>query len=181
MMKSIGYDSQVEMARSKVERAAKAMHIALVVLLGCAFALAIANLAAVLERLANPMGREGKEVLDVAGVLPPCVLGVVLVVLIFVMLKDATIARAPFSGSQARRLAAIGAILLLCALFDAVPPLLEAGFCHSGKPVEITELLVWLDALSTDFLLILAAIVSFYFSYLFKYGSYLQLFYDETA
>ena len=108
------------------------------------------------------------------------VLAIAAVVVAVTLLKGAVLGQSPFSASQMRRLNVMGTILIADAAYDAL--FLLARSCASGQePFKIlANMGEQFGAWNTDILLIVAAIVSFYISYLFKYASSLQWFYDET-
>ena len=88
---------------------------------------------------------------------------------------------APFSHAQARRLAMLGFSFFLCALAEV---LVAIGLPFASYPAEMATVFGafgHFGAPSIVMLLIVAAFVSFYLSYIFNYGTFLQCFYDETV
>ena len=104
-----------------------------------------------------------------------------LVFLMARMLVDAFVSQTPFSHAQARRLAMLGFSFFLCALAEV---LVAIGLPFASYPAEMATVFGafgHFGAPSIVMLLIVAAFVSFYLSYIFNYGTFLQCFYDETV
>ena len=108
-------------------------------------------------------------------------IGVALLLVIIRLLSDSSSGQFPFSLVQARRLFAIGVLLLVLASLEALGVACSAVF---GSSIAVTRGLlqgVPITAIHSEVLYIVAAIVSFYLSYMFKYGTFLQWLYNETV
>ena len=122
---------------------------------GCAVLL-VAGMAYFALLLEGGEWGKGAEAYSQGAALPfalQAVVGLALLVALVRMVAEVAICRTPFTRAQSFRLLAIGALLVASAL---------------------------LEGAHIDVLLIAAAFVSFYLSYVFKYGSFLQWAYDET-
>ena len=150
-------------------------------LMACSLAMSVIYLLRVLE------GMLGIDASGIESVTAPCAsvallagLSLTAVALIARMLVDASMSRTPFSYVQSKRMVLLGCLLFACALLEA---LTAVGFA-SGVPVDIVTVLGTssrFGAPNIEILLIAAAFVSFYLSYIFNYGTFLQCFYDETV
>ena len=106
---------------------------------------------------------------------------IALVFLMARMLADAFMTRSPFSHAQSRRLVGLGVLFFSCALLEAFVAIDLASSTHTVGIATLFGVLSRFGAPSIEILLIVAAFVSFYLSYIFRYGSFLQYFYDETV
>ena len=180
MSRSIGREQRVEAERCNAWVAAQSMHVAMIVLLACILVLGIVCAVVIEGGGAHVSSNWDTDPFGVLVSIVQFVLAIAVVVVAVTLFKDAVLGQSPFSTSQMRRLNVMGTILIADAAYDAL--FLLAGSCASGQePFKIlANMGEQFGAWNTDILLIVAAIVSFYISYLFKYASSLQWFYDET-
>ena len=182
MSRSIGREQRVEVERNNARVAAQSIHAAMIALLVCVLVLGIACVAGVIE--GGGAHSSGDWEVDPFGALASIVqfvLAVAVVVVAATLLKGAVVGQSPFSSSQIRKLNVMGTALIADAAYDALS-LLARSCAFGQEPFKtLADIGVQLGAWNTDILLIVAAIVCFYISYLFKYASSLQWFYDETV
>ena len=98
-----------------------------------------------------------------------------------IMVVHAASSQSLFSLVQQRGLTVTGVMLVACALLEAVAAI---GFLPDPIVIEsaaLSGMTGSFGSINIEFLLIFTAFVSFYLSYIFKYGSFLQCFYDETV
>ena len=106
------------------------------------------------------------------------VLGVAILAVVINMLAGSAGA-SPFSRRQAKRFVMLAILFASCALVGMLESVSLVG-AHGAEAFLLDATGKELGIISIDILLILAAIVSFYLSRLFEYGSFLQWLYDET-
>ena len=107
-------------------------------------------------------------------------MGVAIVLIAVRMLADAAAYGSPFSRAQAKRLFVIGLLFTACAVFGIFESI-ELAFASGDSLLHVEETRQQFNNINVDILLIVAAIVSFYLSYLFKFGSFLQWLYEGTV
>lgn len=165
---------------SKMARASKKVRVAINVLL-CAYLIMV--IAVCLMSMQTQGGASIVAPSGILGILSR-VLAVVVVIILLVILsgafKDVSELQSPFNVKQARRIRVMGIILVINVVVEAVSSIyspvvseladVAAGFVSS--PVTTN--------LHIDVMSLVAAIVCFCLSYLFRYGVLLQWLQDET-
>ena len=172
---------KVESVKEEVTRMSKRLRIALL----CPFAALLALGGMLVFSLAGgggPIERPySQTAFNTIASLVLAAIGVAILLLIIKIFKDSVHSASPFSAAQSRRMVIVGVLLVAFALvgtgavaFMSVSSGLEPA--TSSRVIDIQ-----LAVIHIDILFIVAAIVSFYLSYIFKYGTFLQWLYDETV
>lgn len=94
--------------------------------------------------------------------------------------RDVSKSQSPFTHAQARRITIIGCLLLVCVVLEAVASTSTLYFGNIGKISMFYSLPADSTGIYLDAKLLVAAIVCFCLSYLFRYGAFLQWLSDET-
>lgn len=179
-MRTMTVSNERAQVREAVEKMAATSR-RLRVVAGCALALLLAVGANFLVYVARTGVAGGAGVPEVALLALQAVmagLGVAIVAVIISLMTSAA-KDSPFSQAQATKLALLAALFAACALLATLGSVGMAGAYSAGAlaagGVEDKMNIIYIDVL-----LILAAIVSFYLSCVYRYGSFLQWLYDET-
>ena len=90
--------------------------------------------------------------------------------------------QSPFSEGQSRRLVVVGVLLLVDVVIEAAASALGLSVVSVVNHTDLSASAAHgTTVLNFNVVLFLAAIVSFWLAYLFKYGTLLQWLYDDTV
>ena len=172
---------RVEKAVEDMALASKRLRGAIIVALALFLAVVVALFVQLLLGPGLAFGLASQPALRVLSLTFTIAIGLAIFGLVASMMADTVTQSAPFTMAHSKRLFLIGVLFAACAVLEiatSVGIALSVGYDFSATIVFAEG---HLKGIYTDVLLIFAAIVSFYLSYTFRYGSFLQWLYDETV